>query len=144
MRRSLPNTTNSEGSAKQQEIRFAPRRVWKRTHPIDIKYNDSDESPYDLHQDIWKRSMEINLSEIEKRDRKNKKHKKEQDEIILSLYDLHQDIWSMSMKQIRNKRITYENDQPNILHKQKPVSPKQSRGNNQAVTPTQHKFSCKN
>jgi len=130
---------------------FQFSRMWQRTEPTNIKQKKSVKYYYDLHEDIWKRGVEINRREIKMppdeiiamydlqqdilASVKQRQLKNKHDDAI-SLYDLHLDIWSL-----RKKPIAYENEPLNPLHKQKPVSPKQSRGNNPAVTPTPNKFS---
>ena len=98
---------------------------------------------YDLHQDIWDRGAEQSNKEFA-REQKRLKKIDERNKYIVSLYDLHQDIWQIGMIQTRNERIVEEhpnddiNQTINIVHKPKPVSPKNIHSNKQIITAVKH------
>ena len=64
---------------------------------------------YDLHEDIWDRSIVQNKKQKEKRRKELTRRKQRQihTDDVVKLYDLHQDIWSRGKKQKRKEDNYY-------------------------------------
>jgi hypothetical protein len=83
-------------------------------NPSDIKF-------YDLHQDIWDRSVKDKKERRNRRKKEKlmKKNKIEQDNLVLEIYDLHHDIWRRCLEdeeKMKKKQEKQEKKIKNIIN----------------------------